>query len=294
MRSLPFIIITTLFISACQRTPVFDGEQAFTHLIKQCEIGPRYPGSDEIIICREYIKANLEKSNAKIITQKFSAEINDSKYESENIIARFFPRQSRRIMLAAHYDTRPWADKDSNIDNHNTPIIGANDAASGVAVLLQIATILNKTQPSEFGVDLVFFDIEDMGSYGSNENWCLGSKYFAENIPIREPEKIILIDMIGDKDLEILMEQHSYHDSPILVNQIWEIAAEKGYKQFKRKLGQLIYDDHVPLLSSGLNAIDIIDFDYKYWHTLEDTPDKCSSESLQIVGQTLIEFIYQK
>ncbi len=294
MRSLPFIIITTLFISACQRTPVFDGEQAFTHLIKQCEIGPRYPGSDEIIICREYIKANLEKSNAKIITQKFSAEINDSKYESENIIARFFPRQSRRIMLAAHYDTRPWADKDSNIDNHNTPIIGTNDAASGVAVLLQIATILNKTQPSEFGVDLVFFDIEDMGSYGSNENWCLGSKYFAENIPIREPEKIILIDMIGDKDLEILMEQHSYHDSPILVNQIWEIAAEKGYKQFKRKLGQLIYDDHVPLLSSGLNAIDIIDFDYKYWHTLEDTPDKCSSESLQIVGQTLIEFIYQK
>lgn len=287
-------IFLLLFLLGCQINPNFDANNAFNHLEKQCEIGPRNPNSPEIEICREYIINSLENVEADVSKQEFTAMVNDSLYYGANIVAQFYPRQSRRILLAAHYDTRPWADKEPDPKLHNTPILGANDAASGVAILLELASIINENQPEAFGIDMVFFDMEDMGEYSKNDNWCLGSKYFAANLPIRVPEKAIIVDMIGDKDLNIEMEYFSYHDSPILVNEVWEIAQELGYSQFKRKVGKHIYDDHVPLLEVGINAIDIIDLDYPYWHTLQDTPDKCSPESLEAVGQTLIELIYQK
>ena len=294
MKSIIAFLGAVLILSGCQANPSFQAERAFIHLTNQTEIGPRTPNSPEIEICREYIINTLEKANAKISRQNFDTAISDSVYHSSNIIAQFFPRQPRRILLAAHYDTRPWADKDENPQNHNSPIDGANDAASGVAVLLEIATLLDQQQPPEFGIDLVFFDLEDMGEYGSNEDWCHGSRYFANNLPIRIPEKAIVVDMVGDKDLQIEMEYFSYHDAPTLVNEIWGIAQEHDVKQFKRKIGNRIYDDHMPLLEAGINTIDIIDFEYPHWHTLQDTADKCSPQSLAAVGKVLIELIYKK
>jgi len=294
MRIYAILLTVVAMLTGCSATPEFRAEKAFQHLEKQCEMGPRQPNSPEIEICREYIMHILSKSQAQIQRQDFTVTVRDSLYHGSNIIGQFYPRQSRRILLAAHYDTRPWADKDPEPQNHDLPIIGANDAASGVAVLLEIAELLQQNQPKNFGVDLVFFDLEDMGDYGANQNWCLGSKFFAENLPIRVPEKAIVIDMIGDKDLAIEMEHHSYHDSPALVNEIWEIAQARSSNNFKRKLGQRIFDDHIPLLQKGIEAAVIIDFDYPYWHTLQDTPDKCSAESLQTVGEVLLDLVYQK
>ncbi|MFO7895705.1 MAG: M28 family peptidase [Candidatus Cloacimonadales bacterium] len=294
MKYFSTMIAALLFLAGCQAVPEFRPEHAFEHLEKQCEMGPRQPNSPEIEICREYIMHVLAKSQAEIIRQDFTATLADSLYHGSNIIGQFYPRQPRRILLAAHYDTRPWADKEPDEAKHQLPIIGANDAASGVAVLLEIAELLAANPPPEFGVDLVFFDLEDMGNYGENDNWCLGSKYFAENLPIRIPEKAIVVDMVGDKDLNIELEHHSYHDSPALVNEIWELAKERGFAAFERKIGNRIYDDHVPLLQVGIEAALIIDFDYPYWHTLEDTPDKCSPQSLKTVGQVLLDLIYQK
>jgi len=133
-----------------------------------------------------------------------------------------------------------------------------------------------------------------MGSYGNNESWCLGSSYFAENFADKKPEKAIIVDMIGDADLEIDIEYFSYHNSPNLVNEIWNAAKNLGFSEFKFKIGAGIYDDHFPLIKNGFNAIDIIDFEYKFWHTLDDTSDKCSPHSLYVVGQTLLQIIYQE
>jgi len=295
MKRYIYIFILSLTLLSCQKElPVFSSENAFNYLVEQCELGPRYPGSEEIVLCREYIISHLETSGAIIEEQIFTEEVKGVSYECMNIIASFHPAMSRRILLGAHYDTRPWADKEPDESLHDSPIIGANDAASGVAVLLALAEVISKQPPEQFGIDLVFFDIEDMGDYGNNDTWCLGSKYFASNFKGEKPEKAIIVDMIGEKDVEIGMEYFSYHNSPTLVKEVWEHAKEQGFDQFKRKIGAYVYDDHSPLIAAGFNAIVIIDFDYPYWHTMADTPDKCSPESLNTVGQTLIGIIYSE
>lgn len=293
-RLISLILVWTIFIGCAKRVPRFDAAHAFDLLHRQCEIGARYPGSEEIEICRNLIIDELEKYDAHIEKQHFTVTLQQKEYAGVNIIASFYPRLSRRILLGAHYDTRPWADKETDPSLHNLPIIGANDAASGVAVLLELAAVLDREEPTQYGIDLVFFDLEDMGSYGENETWCLGSQYFATHYSQNLPEKAIIIDMIGDADLQIDMEQLSYQNSPVLVNEVWNIAGHLGYDQFRSRITKRIYDDHVPLIAAGFEAIDIIDFDYPHWHTLQDTPDKCSPQSLFVVGQTLLHLIYEK
>ncbi|HPR17852.1 MAG TPA: M28 family peptidase [Candidatus Cloacimonadota bacterium] len=287
------MLISASFLACGSGTPNFDQQKAFQFLEKQCDLGPRYPGSEEIALCRNLIIDQLEKSGVTPQEQHFSAVTSDSVMQGINIIASFYPQMSRRILLGAHYDTRPWADEEPDLALHSQPILGANDGASGVAVLLEIASLLAQKSPSQYGVDLVFFDLEDMGSEGNNESWCLGSAYFASHYEGSLPEKAIVIDMIGDNHLQIDMEYISYHNSPQLVNEVWNAARELGFTQFHTKITKRIYDDHVPLITAGFNTIDIIDFDYPYWHTLQDTPDKCSPASLQVVGQTLLSIIYQ-
>jgi len=290
--SIAFIFL--FLISCADGTLQFNSTRSFQFLVDQCQLGPRYPGSDEIQLCRDLIVNELTRNGAKIELQNFVEIVQGEEISGVNIIASFYPRMSRRILLGAHYDTRPWADKDADEKAHNTPIIGANDAASGVAVLLEIANILANRQPEQFGVDLVFFDLEDMGEYGNNDSWCLGSTYFASNFSGEFPEKAIVVDMIGDKDLQIDMEYFSYHNSPELVNEIWNVAKELNFSEFRPKITNRIYDDHYPLIVAGFEAIDIIDFDYPHWHTLQDTPDKCAPQSLYVVGQTLLTVIYRK
>jgi Zn-dependent M28 family amino/carboxypeptidase len=240
------------------------------------------------------IITHLQASGAIIEEQTFETTLQDSVISGVNIIAHFYPQMSRRILLGAHYDTRPWADKEEDMNLHDQPITGANDGASGVAVLLEIATVLSQNEPNQYGVDLVFFDLEDMGQYNDNHTWCLGSSYFADHFTGKLPEKAVIIDMIGDADLKIDMEYFSYYSSPLLVKEVWETAQDLGFNVFHTKISNRVYDDHVPLLEVGFNAIDIIDFDYPYWHTLKDTPDKCSPRSLYVVGQTLLHIIYQE
>ncbi len=288
------IIILSVVIGCSDTIPPFAGEKAMAKLQKQCNFGPRNPGSTGIDQCREYIKTELLKAGAIIEEQPFTEFIKGDTIESVNIIGKFYPRMGRRILLGAHYDTRPWADKEPDSLLHVQPIIGANDAASGVAVLLQLAEILSTNQPPQYGVDMVFFDLEDMGDYGNNNTWALGSSYFAEHYPYYDYEKVIIIDMIGDRNLNIDMEYFSYHNSPQLVNEVWDIAHEEGIKAFSSTISNAIYDDHYPLILAGYNAIDIIDFDYPHWHTLEDTPDKCSPQSLESVGIVLTKLIYKE
>jgi len=213
-------------------------------------------------------------------------------YTLYNIVASF-GQQGRRILLAAHWDTRPWADRDPNPKNRNRPIIGANDGASGVAVLLEIAHHL-KAQPPQVGVDIVLFDGEDSGREGHDDEFLQGSRYFAAHkSPDYVPEFGIVVDMVGDRELTLYIEQNSFRYARQVVDRVWRKAEELGITEFIRDARYQVVDDHLPLLEVGIPCIDVIDFEYPYWHTLEDTPDKCSPESLEKVGQVLLHVIYE-
>ena len=208
-----------------------------------------------------------------------------------NIIANFYPEEKERIHLCAHWDTRPWADQDPKIENQTKPILGANDGASGVAILLELAHILSQKKP-KYGVDLVFFDGEDYGKKGNLKDFCLGSSFFAKNLEGYKPKFGILLDMVGDKDLNIYKEQYSYTYAPDIVDFIWGKAKKLKLNSFQNQTRYSLWDDHMPLILAGIPTVDIIDFDYPYWHTTEDTPDKCSAQSLETVGRLLIAILY--
>jgi Zn-dependent M28 family amino/carboxypeptidase len=174
--------------------------------------------------------------------------------------------------------------------------LGANDGASGVAVLLEIARQIHEIEPP-VGIDIVFFDGEDYGREGDLDNYCLGSRYFTANNVKYFPKFAILLDMIGDAQLSIPVEGYSKNYAPTVVEMVWNIAEKLGIYQFQREVRGYVFDDHVILNEGGIPAIDIIDFEYpdfshRYWHTLEDTPDKCSPRSLKVVGDVLMELIY--
>jgi hypothetical protein len=274
--------------------PAFDEKNAYAHLVRQCDFGPRNPGSLGHLKCRDYLVATLKKYTDKVDLQAFPMFIPGSQkpIEAFNIIARFNPSQTQRIILCAHWDTRPWADKDSDPAKHNTPILGANDGASGVAVLLEMARLFH-SQPPPLGVDIVLFDGEDAGESGESQGWIQGSEYFVKSLKTSaHPLFVILIDMIGDKDLQIYKESYSWEYARGIVNSVWEAAAELGIQEFKDTVRYAVLDDHIPFLRMGIPCIDIIDFDYPYWHTTQDTPDKCSAASLGQVGRVLVRVVY--
>lgn len=292
--SLPIIVF---FISSChgQTKPDFDAQNAFLHLQKQCEFGPRVPGTGNHIKCRDYLVVTLQKSADRVSQQPFQTRLEQGKpaVTCYNIIANFQPNNTRRILLCAHWDTRPWADRDPNPANHNKPVMGANDGASGVAVLLEMARLINLVAP-KVGVDIVFFDAEDFGTYGANESWALGSKQFAQHlVKGYHPEFGILLDMIGDADQQLYIEQNSYKYARHVVDRVWNIAQQLDIREFIPQVSHEVYDDHLNLLDAGIPCIDIIDFDYPYWHTIDDTPDKCSPRSLENVGNVLVEVLYR-
>jgi len=234
-----------------------------------------------------------------VITQPFTYNdaIRGGHYELENIIGLFNEDAEKLILLGAHWDTRPWADKEVNEQKKSTPIVGANDGASGVAVLLELTKMFNDSPPP-VGVAIVLFDGEDLGSSGENKTYAQGSQFFAKNLPIKKPEYGIILDMVGDRNLHLPIERYSYRNAPELSRKLWKEANQLGLNAFDQTLGYMLYDDHVPLFDyAGIPAVDIIDFDYpnaysNYWHTTEDTPDKCSPESLDQVGTLILNHIY--
>jgi glutaminyl-peptide cyclotransferase len=212
--------------------------------------------------------------------------------ELTNIIASFYPEMKRRLILCAHWDTRPFADKDSNPENRSQPILGANDGASGVALLLEIASLLPTKKP-KWGVDIVFFDGEDYGSEGRYDMYCLGSQFFSKNLGDYHPEFGILLDLIGDENLEIYREGYSDRHAKHIVDLIWSKAKELNSVSFRDSIKHWVLDDHLPLIGVGIPCVDLIDLDYPYWHTLEDTPDKCSPRSLKEVGEVILKILYE-
>jgi Zn-dependent M28 family amino/carboxypeptidase len=200
-------------------------------------------------------------------------------------------------VLTAHWDTRPWADQDVNPGNYAKPILGANDGASGVAVLLEFARIFTSNPPPA-GVDIVLFDAEDVGESGNSESYAKGSQYFAKHLPTDTQYKYAInFDMVGDKNLEIRRESNSNMYAPALMEAVFKRARLLGFPQFIDEETPGIYDDHIPLNQANIPAIDLIDFNYpdhtnRYWHTMDDTPDKCSPESLHAVGTVILNILY--
>jgi len=284
------------FLQSCSKIddiPVFSGDSAYVFLVDQCKIGPRYPGSHGHRTLQRYIVEQLKKFDANVSLQPFSWVLTTGDtLHLINIIGNYKKSSRKRILLGAHYDTRPRADRDKEPSNRTKPILGANDGASGVAVLLELARIFKKSEPP-VGVDLVFFDGEDYGLEGRIEDYLLGSKYFVAHRKGYSPLSAIIVDMIGDKDLEIEMETYSSQASPELVEEIFSIAEKLNVKEFVKRPGPAIIDDHVPFIQVGISAIDLIDFNYPYWHTLDDTPDKCSPASLEAVGKVIVQYIWR-
>ncbi len=291
---LSFLLAGALQCQSPVRQPVFDGDKAFVQLQKQCDFGPRAPGTAGWRNCRDYLIRTLQTYADQTLQHSFALEFGRPRrtVEAINIIARFQPQKEQRLLLCAHWDTRPWADMDPLPQNRQTPILGANDGASGVAVLLELARLLHAHKPA-LGVDLVLFDGEDSGESHSPESYARGSAAFARDWGSRlHPRFAILLDMIGDKDLQIFYEAHSLQYAPQIVHKVWQQARLLGVNEFIAQEGYAVYDDHVPLLAAGIPCIDIIDFDYPYWHTLQDIPANCSKQSLEKVGRVITAIVY--
>jgi Zn-dependent M28 family amino/carboxypeptidase len=283
--------LLVLALAACTRTTFgpsahdegqFDGERAYELAASQLEFGARIPGTEAHRQEQAWILARLAEANWRTETQSFPY----GTVEGRNLIGRGGPEEGDAILLGAHYDTRPRADRDG--DHPTFPVPGANDGASGVAVLLELARVLD---PSSLDrpLWLVFFDAEDGGSLGENE-WIAGSTWFADTMEVR-PTAVVIVDMVGDADLQLYYERNS---DPALAASIWETAADLGHPAFIARDGRSILDDHSPFLSLGIPAVDIIDFDYPYWHTTQDTLDRISPQSLEQVGRTLEAWLAQQ
>ncbi len=261
----------------------FNGYRAYLDVYYQLSLGARIPESQAHAQAIILITEELKRYGWQVNIQE-SQQLGHS---VKNIIAQRGNGNSHYI-LGAHYDSRQIADKDPNPEKRSMPTPGANDGASGVAVLLELARKLPKDLPLE--IWLVFFDAEDQGNISGWE-WILGSQSFAERLD-NHPNGVVIIDMIGDKDLTIYMEQNS---DPTLTAEIWNQAKMLGYSQyFIPEYKYSILDDHIPFVEKGIPAVDVIDFDYPYWHTTSDTVDKVNATSLEIVGKTLINWINSK
>lgn len=288
--------VAILFSVSCSAGPPrFDEKNAYQYLLRQCEFGPRVPGSEGHRACLAFLKQELSKYADRVIEQQFQHTFGAERRAAlmTNLIANFWSQKTKRVLLCAHWDTRPWADYDPDPRNRRTPVLGANDGASGVAVLLEIARLLKEHEP-RYGVDIVLFDAEDCGQEGDEQSWAVGARYFSRTIaPGYRPVFGILLDMVGDRDLEIYIEQTSYDNAREVVDLVWTRAQQLGVTEFIRRPKYRLVDDHLPLLDVGIRCIDIIDYDYPYWHTLQDTPDKCSAESLGKVGRVVVDVLYR-
>jgi glutaminyl-peptide cyclotransferase len=295
----------TMQIPQIHTIPRFDGKRSFDYLKAQTKFGPRNPGSASHERCKDYLAQELRRFTTAVNLQQFShTGYRGERYTMTNIIASFNLQATQRIMLCAHWDTRPEADMEQDRTKRSLPILGANDGASGVAVLLELARLFQSTPPP-FGIDIVFFDGEDFGRSGDLDSYFLGSRYFAKTkAPTFNPRCAILLDLVGDKNMLLPKEGYSVRFVPELVRLIWETAGELGVSQFLDSVGGMIEDDHVPLNSAGIPTVNIIDLELvggstpnperNYWHTLQDTPDRCSPESLEAVGKVLLHVLYAK
>lgn len=283
---------------ACREAPPpreFEGGTAFGYLRTQLEFGPRIPGTPGHARMAAWLDSLLRRRADTVIVQSWShVTTAGDTLELRNFVARFNPAAPARILYLAHWDTRPRSDG-PNSKNPKAPVPGANDGASGVAVLLGVADALKRSPPA-VGVDLLFVDGEDYGDFNKQpKDVLIGSRYFtAHRPPGPAPRFAVLFDLVGDRDLQFYQEGNSLTGAPDVVAQVWSTARALGYQRYFRSDSagrHTLVDDHVELQKAGIKAIDLVDFDYPYWHTPEDTIDKVSAASLQVVGDVALALV---
>ena len=285
--------------------PSFNADSAYAFVKAQVDFGPRVPGSAAHAACANYLDGKLKSYAFETTMQKGTVETYDGKkFSLKNIIASFKPDSKSRILVCAHWDTRPWADEDSNEGYADKPFDGAKDGASGVGVALEIARQIQSASTS-VGVDIILFDLEDYGDpEGDETTWCLGSQYWARNLhkPNYYANFGVLLDMVGHTNAVFPKEQQSMNFAAATVNKIWKAAEESGYRAFFVFVtrGHVGADDHIYVNKAGIPCVDIIEFDSKtggfgdYHHTRKDNMQLIDKATLKAVGQTLLEVIYNE
>lgn len=292
MTTFSAVLVTLLMQGACRSGEAvppspFDGERALAYARTFQEFGPRVPGTEAHRRAADWIASEMRQRADTVIEQVWTHTTKAGKaLPMRNIFARFRPMADERILYVTHYDSRPVAEKAAREADRALPTPGANDGGSGVGLFLALSDVLKATPPT-IGLDLLFVDGEDYGTFGPDEDVLIGSTYFADHLPSSgyQPLFGVVWDMVGEADLRIPQEGHSVNRAPEVVERVWRAAAELGYGNvFVPATTFEITDDHLPLLNKGLRVIDVIDLDYAYHHTPQDTIDKLSARSLKIVG----------
>ncbi|MBR3014502.1 MAG: M28 family peptidase [Bacteroidaceae bacterium] len=292
-----------------ENVPVFNADSAYHYVKYQVDFGPRVPNTEAHQACGDYLIKQLEKFGAKLYVQQASVSSYDGKLlNARNIIGAFNPESKKRVALFSHWDSRPWADNDPDPQKHFTPILGANDGASGVGVLMEVARQLQQQAPS-IGIDIIFFDAEDYGTHRDyngehkEEHWCLGSQYWARNPHIQgySARYGILLDMVGGKDATFKYEYYSEMYAKDVNRKVWRTADKLGFgRYFKKQDGGGATDDHLFVNKlAHIPTIDIIATSdqysfFEHWHTVRDDMDAIDRQTLQAVGQTLLQVIYSE
>ena len=284
----------------------FNQDSALAFVKAQCDFGPRVPNTDAHRRCGEYLVAKLRATGANVIEQNAKLKAFDGTVlNAKNIIAEINPDSAdNRILLMAHWDCRPWADNDPDPTKRKEPVMGANDGASGVGVLLEMARLFSTKNP-EIGIDILLVDAEDWGnSDGDEDSWALGTQYWVANRHRKnyQPAFGILLDMVGASGANFAKEYFSVAYAQSVVDNVWGVAQRAGYgNYFTQQSGGGITDDHVFINRGGIPCIDIIHFDantgtgfYPDWHTTHDTFDVIDPATLKAVGQTLTNLIYRQ
>ena len=320
MKRLLYSVLLTAMVISCggRKAPVtakqadapaveFNADSAFSFVKEQTDFGPRVPNTQAHDDCGIWLAARLSSFGAdKVFVQNFNTKTFDNTtLKCMNIVGSFNLECPTRVILCSHWDSRPWADNDSDPSKHKTPVDAANDGASGVAVILEIARQLQKQAP-QIGVDCIFFDAEDWGSHDESDSWALGAQYWAKNIS-QQPSAIkprygILLDMVGGQGARFYQEGYSKYYANHIVKRVWKAAAIAGFSSyFPQEDGGGITDDHGPVNEvAGIPCIDIINYYPECeqssfgptWHTIHDDMDHLDRNTLKAVGQTLIQVIY--
>ena len=334
MKKILFVLAIAIIFASCERNnspkqpsapkttkktvvvPAFNGDSAYYFVKRQCDFGPRVPGSLPHQQCAEWLVNTLNGYADTVFVQDFKVRIYDGKVmNGRNIIAAFNPNAKKRIIVAAHWDSRPYADNDPDEANWRKPIDGANDGASGCGIMMEMARVMKTHRIDEnTGIDLIFFDLEDYGSprwlddsERDDLSWGLGSQYWSTKPHLSNYSAYygILLDMVGASNPRFPKEYYSQNNSAWVLNKVWRTAREMGYDEyFVNELGDPINDDHIYMIHyAGIPAIDIIDLVgdpdrtscfFPYWHTLNDNIDCIDVKTLQMVGNVMLEVIYNE
>ena len=290
--------------------PSFDADSAYLYIKKQVDFGPRVPNTPGHVECGDFLARQLERFGARVVSQQVDLIAYDGTLlKARNIVGSYRPESKKRIALFAHWDTRPWADNDSDKKNHRTPVLGANDGASGVGVLLEVARQIGIRHPA-LGVDIIFLDAEDYGApqfyegRHTEESWCLGAQHWARNPHVEgyNARFGILLDMVGDKNSVFAKESYSEEFAADINRKVWQAAQRLGYGHLfvEGRNAGYVTDDHVFINRiARIKTVDVIasapegDF-VPTWHTVDDTMEHIDKTVLKAVGQTVLEVVYNE